>query len=94
MRAHGGNPGPQVNFDRPGLSPCLAKFPDKNDLGYTEALAIIRAGKEMLSQRPRADMPGFIPCETDRRRELKYATRRKIEDRNREAIRQGKKVYD
>ncbi|MAG93756.1 MAG: hypothetical protein CMJ48_08415 [Planctomycetaceae bacterium] len=94
VRSHGGNPGPQVNFDRPELSPCLAKFSDKSDLGYKEALAIIRAGKEMLSQRPRADMPGFIPCETDRRRELKYATRRKIEDRNREAIRQGRKVYD
>ncbi|MCP4785445.1 MAG: hypothetical protein GY903_22895 [Fuerstiella sp.] len=94
IRSHHGNPGPQVNFDRPELSPCLAAFSDRSAPAYQEALAIIQAGRKMLTQRPRADMPGFVPCEIDQRRELKYKTRQKIEERNREAIRQGIKVYD
>ena len=51
-------------------------------------------GKQMLARRPRADMPGFQPCEVDCRREEKYAARRSVEARNREAIRAGMKVYD
>ena len=39
-------------------------------------------------------MPGFQPCETDRRREAKYEERRRIEMRIREAIRTDGKVYD
>jgi len=93
-RNHQGNLGPQVNFDRPELSPCLAKFTDEHDPGRREALAMIRAGKAMLAQRPRADMPGFRPCEVDKRREEKYAARQQAEARSREAIRTGTKVYD
>ncbi len=93
-RNHSGNPGPQVSFDRPELSPCLARFKDKNDPAYKEALSIIQSGKEMLAKHPRADMPGFQPCEVDNRREQKYADRRRIEARNREAIHAGKKAYD
>ncbi|NQT53634.1 hypothetical protein HQ576_16370, partial [bacterium] len=85
--------GPHVSFDRPELSPCLAKA--KADAAkYNEALAIIRAGQAMLARRPRADMPGFRPCEADQRRERKYAMRQRVEARNREAIRNGRKVYD
>jgi hypothetical protein len=83
-----------VNFDRPALSPCLARFADKSDPGYREALAIIEAGRQTLARRPRADMSGFQPCEVDCRREAKYAARRRIEARNREAIRRGTTVYD
>ena len=86
--------GPQVCFERPELSPCLAKFKDKEDPQYEEALSIIRAGKEMLARRPRADMEGFQPSETDQRREAKYLARHESEMRNREAIRTGRKVYD
>ena len=85
--------GPHVSFDRPELSPCLAKLkadPAKHDA----ALAIIRAGQAMLEERPRADMTGFQPCEVDQRRERKYARRRKVEAQTRFAIRGGKKVYD
>ena len=81
-------------FERPELSPGLARFSDKSDAGYREALAILTAGREMLSKRPRADMPGFQPCEVDRRREAKYAARRQVELRSREAIRARKKVHD
>ena len=95
-RSYSGNRGPQISFDRPELSPCLAKFQDtdKTDSSYVEALAIIRAGQQMLAERPRADMPGFQPCEVDQRREAKYAQRRQIELRNREAIRRGEKIYE
>jgi hypothetical protein len=83
-----------IIFDRPELSPALTKFADKNDPNYREALATIQSGKEMLAKRPRADMPGFQPCETDQQREAKYVQRQQIELRNRAAIREGRKVYD
>ena len=64
------------------------------DPKYREALALIQAGKEMLALHPEADRPGFVPCAEDQRREAKYAERRRIEQRNREAIRSGNRVYD
>ncbi len=90
----GASPGIMVSFDRPELSPCLANFTDSSDPRYGEALAIIRAGQEMLARHPEADRPGFVPCAEDRRREAKYAERRQIEQRNREAIHGGHRVYD
>ncbi len=94
LRDHNNNPGLQVNFDRPKLSPCLANLAGKNDPAYREALAIIEAGKLMLASRPRADMPGFEPCGTDCLREAKYASRLDREQANRQAIQAGTKVYD
>ena len=94
QRSFAGNPGPEVSFDRPELSPLLARFSDQSDPGYREALAIIQAGQEQLARRPRADMPGFVPSDPDQRREAKYAFRREIELDNREAIRRGDKVFD
>lgn len=85
--------GPDVSFERPEVSPCLEKL-DKNSPAYKEALALIQAGKEMLAKHPRADMPGFQPCETDRQREAKFQERRRIELHVREAISKGEKVYD
>ncbi len=76
------------------MSPCLTKFTDRSAAEYREALSIIRHGQQRLAERPRADMPGFRPCEKDQQREAKYARRAQIERRNREAIRTGKKVYD
>jgi len=94
QRNYYSNQGPEVSFDRPELSPLLAQFSDTSDPRYREALAIIQAGQEQLRRRPRADMPGFVPSEPDQRREIKYAQRPAIELRNRDAIRQGEKVYD
>jgi len=85
---------PQVSFDRPEISPCLSRIADKADPKYIEALAIIRAGRDMLTSRPRADMPGFVPCPLDQQREKKYQLRRQAELRSRKAIREGRKVYD
>jgi len=86
--------GPEVSFDRPELSPCLSAFADTTITAYREALAIIEAGRKKLSETPRADMDGFRPCIIDKLRNDKYLMRRQIELRNREAIRNGVKVYD
>jgi hypothetical protein len=94
LRSYGNTRGPLISFERPELSPCLAKFSDKSDPQYLEALALIRAGQANLTQRPRCDMPGFVPSEPDQRREAKYAERRQIELRNRAALSANRKVYD
>ncbi len=94
MMSYSSNPGPQVSFDRPPLSPCLAEIKRTSPQKYEQALAIIQAGKEMLQKRPRADMPNFQPCQTDRKRQQKYELREKIELRNRNAINNGAKAYD
>jgi hypothetical protein len=94
LARHNSNQGPQVSFDRPELSPCLAKVSDANGPEYAEALAIIRAGQEQLRQRPRADMPGFQACVIDRQRQARYIAREDVEERNRAAIRNERKRYD
>ena len=87
--------GPQVCFDRPELSPCLAELKEKDRDGYREALGIIRLGTGILESQPRGDdMEGFVACPVDQRRQQKYAERQEAEARNREAIRIGTKVYD
>ena len=60
--------GPQVSFDRPEKSPCLASLKTKPEV-YAEVLAIIQAGKASLAKRPRADMPGaeFVLNSGDRK---------------------------
>jgi hypothetical protein len=94
LARHNSNRGPQVSFDRPELSPCLAKIADASRPEYAEALAIIRAGAGQLRRRPRADMPGFQACPIDRRRQAAYVAREEIEERNRAAIASGRKRYD
>jgi hypothetical protein len=91
---HGRGLGPQVAFDRPELSPCLAKFADRNAPDYKEALALIAAGRDEYKRRPEPDAPGFAACEEDRRRDEKYVRLREAELRNRAALREGRKVYD
>jgi hydrazine synthase alpha subunit-like protein len=91
---HNRKEGPQVSFDRPELSPCLEKFTDKNDPQYIEALSIIQSGKQILAQRPRADMPDFVPWDVDQKREEKYQRLYQTELVNRAAIQAGEKVFD
>ena len=88
------NPGPQLNFERPELSPCLSVFADEESDEYREALGIIRSGTALLSKRPRADMDAFSACMIDQLREDKYAIRRHIEMLNRNALRDGDKRYE
>jgi len=94
MMNYSSNQSVEVNFDRPELSPCLSQIKDKRSAQYQEALAIIRAGRDMLRKRPRADMAGFEPCEVDKQRQERYSQRQKAERRNRRAIQQGEKSYD
>jgi hypothetical protein len=82
-----------LSFDRPEMSPGLAKLP-QNDPRYAEALAIIRQGQESLKKNPNPDAEGFVACEVDQQREGKYELRAEIERRNREALREGRKAYD
>ncbi|MCX7048627.1 MAG: hypothetical protein NTX50_24465, partial [Candidatus Sumerlaeota bacterium] len=94
---HNSNPGPQISFDRPSLSPCLSKFESKSDPKYLEALAIIQSGGKALADRPRGERTAqedFQACEVDQRRQHKYDDRQRAELRNLEAIRQGRKVFD
>ncbi len=93
-RNHSGNRGPQISFARPALSPALARIPDKTSAAYAEAIAIIRTGAATLAKRPRVDMPGFTPCDADRKRNAKYAQRLAAEERSRQAIRTGGKACD
>jgi hypothetical protein len=84
-----------VNFTRPELSPCLRGFSDQTDPKYVEALAIIQAGKSMLAERPRGDMPGFkLLSPIEIAQEAKYRARLKLEAEVRSAIVGGRKSYE
>jgi len=86
--------GSPINFSRPEHSLVLQAFDSAEDPRYGEALEIIRTGTNMLEQHPRADMPGFRPCEADQARLDYHATRCRIEAATRAAIVQGQKRYD
>lgn len=91
---HGPNKRAQISFDRPELSPCLGRIPQDQPAARQEALAIIRRGGERLKERPRADMPGFIPGPIDQQRQERYDLMRTVEWLNRSAIREGTKRFD
>jgi len=94
LASYNSNLGPQVSFDRPELSPCLAKIDDPNSPAYAEAVTIIQAGKDMLAKHPRADMPGFEACPIDQQRQQKYVRQQQTERANRQAIEENTKRYD
>jgi hypothetical protein len=85
--------GAQISFDRPEMSPCLAKL-EKGCVEYNEVLAIIKSGQAQLQKVPRADMDGFVPNPVDLDRNEKYTQRQQVEQKTRAAIRDGEKVYD
>jgi len=89
--------GSQVSFTRPELSPCLAQFADKTDPRYREALAIIQDGRERLVRQPREDMlgPNSIPVVAlDLERDGRYQMRSQSEAAARQAMLNGRKVFD
>ncbi len=84
-----------VSFTRPEVSLCLAKFADTGAAEYREALAIIESGKQMLAQRPRADMPNFqLVSQTEIDQEAKYQARLQAEASMRSAIASGEKKHE
>ena len=91
---HTSNAGPQVCFERPELSPCLAGLQESNETAYEEALNIIRSGAEMLAARPRADMAGFTAAPEHQARHCKYHVLRERERQAREAILTGRSLFD
>ncbi|MCP5536670.1 MAG: hypothetical protein H7A51_10645 [Akkermansiaceae bacterium] len=90
---HGPNKRAQVSFERPELSPCLRQLDPKSE-NYRKALMIIKQGAARLKETPRCDMDGFEPSAQDRKRLIKYTGRMDIENKNRQAIRDGRKNYD
>jgi hypothetical protein len=87
------HPGAMISFDRPEISPCLQAL-EKGSAEYTEALALIRDGSEMLKTTPRADMPGFVPAADGLQRTARYEEQRLKEAAFRAAIQDGRKLYD
>jgi hypothetical protein len=79
--------GPMISFDRPRMSPCLTTLKGE-PAKYSEALAIILEGQRRLRERPRADMPGFVPWEKDQQRQAHRDKYLAIEMDTRKAIRE------
>ena len=94
LSSHGALRQPWLSFDRPALSPALARIATNQPAARAEALALLQAGARRLHETPEADRPGFTPCAADREREAKYVRRRAVEQRNRLARVRGEKVYD
>ncbi len=96
LASFGACKGPQISFDRPELSPCLAAIAGGSAGALEEALAIIRRGAEALAASPRGDSlaEGIAMCPTDRQREAFYQERRKAEAEARQALSAGTRVYD
>ena len=85
----------QLDFTRPECSRLLsAPAFATNAAGRAEALAIIAAGRDRLAKTPRCDMEGFVPCETDCRREERYQRRLEAERNVYKAISEGREVFD
>jgi hypothetical protein len=82
-----------TSFARPELSPCLQKLDSGSD-AYREALAILRQGQAELQSNPEADMPGFRYCAEHQTRDLKYERLRERERGRREALADGRRLYD
>ena len=85
---------PLISFTRPELSPCLAHLKEKGGPPYAEALAIIRAGGQMLAERPRMDTPDAKLHGVDADREAKYQRLDRLQAEARDAIVAGRKYYD
>ncbi|MDP6633859.1 MAG: hypothetical protein QGG42_03095 [Phycisphaerae bacterium] len=95
LRSNGRGDRAQISFERPELSPCLARIKGgKASDAYKQALAIIRTGAAALKSKPRCDMEGFVPCAADKKRLAKFDYLDGIEQKYRKAIRTGKKLYD
>jgi len=84
--------GPQISFERPELSPCLAGIKEEGALKV--ALQIIRKGQQRLGERPRADMAGFVPCDLHNLQLDRYEARLQQEKENRRAISEGRAYYE
>jgi hypothetical protein len=85
---------PLISFTRPQVSPCLEGLKGRDDAAYGQALAIIRAGADLLAGRPREDMPGWRLAGRDAEREARYEALSASEAEARAAIVAGRRMYD
>lgn len=83
----------RVNLERPALSPCLDGL-DQGSEKYRNALAIINRAARRLEERPAADMPGFAPCPTDRKRRRLFQRFEKLNRRSLQALEEGRDIFD
>jgi hypothetical protein len=81
-----------INFDEPSRSPLLSGL--TSELSRFQALQIIQTGVERIKQNGRNESEGFKYCEIDAWREKKYQQTRIREKEFRQAIANGKKLYD
>lgn len=84
--------GPQLSFERPELSPLLENVKSKK--GKKEIIAIIAEGNKRLELTPRADMPGFVPCELHQEKLDHYNTEKAKRVNLMTLIGKGEKYYD
>ena len=85
--------GPQISFERPALSPCLASL-KAGSKKYLEALDIIQKGQKQLELQARADMNDFVPCKEHQVQLEKYQQQKMIEEENNRALAEGRLIYD
>ena len=87
-----------ISFDRPELSPCLAKWStdaQKRTSEYKEALEIIRRGQAALTETSRGEDPDFEPVIVrERDQQEKYDRLLNTERLMREAIITGQKRFE
>ena len=84
--------GPQISFERPELSPILASV--KNNKDRQEFIRILQTGMQRLTETPRADMPGFVPCLEHQAKLELYNSERAKRINIMALIEKGEKVYD
>lgn len=84
--------GSLVSFERPELSPILARVSEAN---RTEALAIINRGKNQLTVQPREDMLEHEVAITshDLNRVTRHSRNISEDEKSQQAIRKGSKYY-
>ena len=82
-----------MSFDRPEMSPILNDI-DKNSLAYREALSILKEGQQALRINPDADLPGFMLSVEHQTREARYQKLLDREYTRRQAIEEGRRIYD
>ena len=91
-----------VSFDRPELSPCLARLVKDGDWEaarktpeYQEALAIITRGAEALAAQDRGEDPNWAPTDpVEINQQAKYDRLEEREALVRRAILEGKRLTD
>jgi len=95
MLANGGSPATLRAAIRDLLGDFGPEYPAGEEyLRRLEALAIIQAGQAELRKNPESDMPGFRPCAEHQVREAKYQALRNREQNRRQALSDGRKVFD